>query len=310
MKIAVFFVGELHDGGFNASALAGALAAAAEGLAQITILSGTGYDQAQIRSHIMAALPEHDGLVFIGGQGNLATPDLAAEFPSKRFAIVQGNRLGSNLASYDVRQEESAFLAGCLAARLTQTGQVAHLSGHRVPPGLKGRAAFAAGVAHLDPSVRLLTGFCGTQDDSAITYRWAKAQIAEGADVLFTMLNAARQGAIDACRETGARQIGNALDWVESHGDVFAASAIARIDIGTRQAIKDMARGALPDQVKEFGLAQGDFVRLSLHPDLPAQIAAEMAQIARQIRAGSLTIPQTYQGAEFAPGEAECNEAN
>ncbi len=38
MKIAVFFVGEVRDAGFNASALAGAEAAAAEGLANVSII--------------------------------------------------------------------------------------------------------------------------------------------------------------------------------------------------------------------------------------------------------------------------------
>jgi basic membrane protein A and related proteins len=45
MKIAVFFVGEMRDAGFNASALAGADAAAAEGLAEISIISGVRFDQ-------------------------------------------------------------------------------------------------------------------------------------------------------------------------------------------------------------------------------------------------------------------------
>lgn len=51
---------------------------------------------------------------------------------------------------------------------MTRSGTVGHLSGHRVRPGLKGRAAFVAGVRHTDPEIRVLTGFCGTQDDNAV----------------------------------------------------------------------------------------------------------------------------------------------
>lgn len=309
MEIAVFFVGEVHDAGFNASALAGAEAAAAAGQAEITVISGVSYDQAEIRARMAAALEACDGLVFIGGQGNLATPDIAAANPGKRFAIVQGNRTGPNLASYDVRQEESAFLAGCLAARLTQTGTVGHLSGHRVPPGLKGRAAFVAGVALAAPEVRVLTGFCGTQDDSAVTEAWAAAQIEAGADILFTMLNGARAGAIRACRAAGVRQIGNALDWVARDPAVFAASAIARIDIGVERAIADMVAGRTPAEVVEFGLADGAFVSLVLNEAVPAVLAAEMETIATRIRAGDITIPTGYDGPEFTPAEAPCNAA-
>jgi len=307
MKIAVFFVGEVEDAGFNASALAGAQAASAEGLADISVVSGVSYDQAEIRNRMAAILPDHDGLVFIGGQGNLATPDLATACPDKRFAIVQGNQTGPNLASYDVRQEDSAFLAGCLAARLTQSGTVAHLSGHRVPPGLKGRAAFAAGVSHADPSVGVLTGFCGTQDDGEVTYRWASAQIAAGADILFTMLNGARAGAVRACREHGTRQIGNAMDWVAHDPDVFVASAIARIDTGVYRAVQDMVRGHVPEQVVEFGLAEGDFVSLSLGRDVPEAISDEIETFAEGIRTGAIVVPKAYTGEEFNPDAVQCD---
>ncbi len=307
MRIAVVFVGDIEDAGFNASALAGATAAGADGRAEITIVSDLSYDQSEIRARMAEVLPSHDGLVFIGGQGNLATPDMASDWPAKRFAIVQGNRTGANLASYDVRQEDSAFLAGCLAARLTKTGTVAHLSGHRVPPGLKGRAAFAAGVAHIDPAITLLTGFCGTQDDSAVTYRWASALAAAGADILFTMLNGARDGAIKACRDAGIHQIGNALDWVARDPDIFVASAIARIDIGVRRAIEDMVLGNLPAHVVEFGLAEGDFVRLSLGSSVPHDIAAQMDGVADDIRAGRTVVPTAYDGHEFEMEDAPCD---
>jgi len=307
MKIAVFFVGDIEDAGFNASALVGARAAAVEGRADITIVSGVTYDLPEIRRRMSDALADHDGLVFIGGQGNIATPEFAAEFPERRFAIVQGNQTGPNLASYDVRQEDSAFLAGCLAARLTRTRTVAHLSGHRVPPGLKGRAAFAAGVAHAEPSVKLLTGFCGTQDDSAVTYQWAAAQIAAKADILFTMLNGARDGAIRACRDHGVRQIGNALDWVARDPEVFVASAIARIDTGVRRAIEDMVQGVVPDHVVEFGLANGDFVRRSLHPGISSDVAAEIDDVAAGIRTGRIMVSTDYAGVEFTPDDATCD---
>ena len=52
--------------------------------------------------------------------------------------MTQGLVQGSNLSSYDVLQEESAYLAGVLAALTTRTGVVGHMSGIRVPPGLKG----------------------------------------------------------------------------------------------------------------------------------------------------------------------------
>lgn len=301
MKIAVFFVGEVRDAGFNASALAGAKAAADEGLAEISIVSGVRYDQNAIRARLAEIVPKVDGLVFVGGQGNVATPEVAADYPDRKFAIVQGKQTGANLASYDIRQEDSAFLAGALAAYLTRSGTVGHLSGHRVPPGLKGRAAYVAGANYANPDVKVLTGFCGSQDDSSVTKAWAAAEIAAGADIIFTMLNDARPGAIDACREGRARQIGNALDWVDVDPEIFIASAIARIDLGVKIAIADMLAGVTPDKIVQLGLADGDFASLSMGADVPTVIKTSIATITQDIRKGTLFVPSFYDGPEFQP---------
>ncbi len=304
MKIAVFFVGEVHDSGFNASALDGARAA--EGLAEIKIISGLPYDQAAIRMRLNDVVPQVDGVVFIGGQGSVATPEFAAAYPDKRFAVIQGQEIGANLASYDVRQEDSAFLAGVLAAHMTQTGIVGHLSGHRVKPGMKGRAAFVAGVAHANSCVKVLTGFCGTQDDNSITQIWANAQIAAGADIIFTMLNGARSGAIEACRAHNVHQIGNALDWVPVAPDVFLASAIARIDLGVERAIADMAAKITPKSVVQFGLTDGACVRLSMGDNVSSDAKEQVAIAEQNIRAGEITIPSTYDGPEFQLKDSSC----
>jgi basic membrane protein A len=306
MRVSIFFVGEVNDDGFNASALKGALRAGEAGLAKINVIDGVPYDEDVIRSRLADAMADCDALVFIGGQGDIATPTVAALYPDKRFAIVQGHKTAPNLACYDVLQEETAFLAGALGALITRTGVVGHLSGHRVRPGLKGRAAFAAGVSHIDPQIKLLTGFCGTQDDNTISNAWASAEISAGADVIFTMLNAARQGAIEACRTGGALQIGNALDWVARDPGVFVASAVARIDLGVERAIADIVAGAVPPEIVTLGLGQGDYGHLSMGETVPSEIRARINEITALIQTGQIAIPETYTGPEFQPEAGPC----
>lgn len=300
MKLAVVFVGCLHDRGFNAAALGGADRVAEWPGIEVEIVDGIAYDPAVMEHALRDAAARSDGVIFIGGQGNLVCPLVAAQSPDTAFAVVQGDVSGPNLASYDVLQEHSVFLAGCLAARATRSGVVGHLSGHRVKPGLKGRAAFAAGARHVDPDVRVLTGFCGTQDDSAITRAWADAQIAAGVDILFTMLNGARQGAIDACRQAGIHQIGNALDWCRIEPDVFLASATARIDLAVERAAGDMSEGLRPSRIEHFGLADGEMVDLTLGRDVDAGIAAEIAHLRGQVALGEIRVPTEYEGPEFS----------
>lgn len=301
MKIAVVFVGALHDRGFNAAALIGATLIGQQPGMAVEIVDGLTYDTAPLEAALRAVAARSDGVIFVGGQGNGVTPPVAADHPDTRFAVVQGHVIGPNLASYDVLQEQSAFLAGCLAARMTRSGVVGHLSGHRVVPGLKGRAAFLGGVRHASPDIRVLTGFCGTQDDSAVARHWTEAEIAHGADIVFTMLNGARQGAIDACRAAGVRQIGNALDWCSTDPEVFIGSAMARIDLAVMRAAEDMRAGHVPATVQRIGLDCGDAVALSLAPDVPGAVAAGLAGIRDAVARGTVTVPASYEGPEFMP---------
>ena len=77
--------------------------------------------------------------------------EVAPRFPRTQFAVTQGSLTAPNVASYEILQEHSAFLAGVLAGLRAADGRAAHLSGERVRPGLKGRAAYADGVPRQRP---------------------------------------------------------------------------------------------------------------------------------------------------------------
>ncbi|MEA3550994.1 BMP family ABC transporter substrate-binding protein [Pseudarthrobacter sp. C1] len=106
-----------------------------------------------------------DMVIAHGGQNAEAAKTVAQRFPETMFVVTQANVTGPNLSSYEVLQEESAWLAGAAAGLLTETNVVGHMSGIRPIPGLKGRAAFVDGVAHTNPQATVLSNFSGDQDD-------------------------------------------------------------------------------------------------------------------------------------------------
>ena len=97
----------------------------------------------QARAARIATLcePGLDLLIAHGGQGDAPVAEVAPRFPRTQFAVTQGSLTAPNVASYEILQEHSAFLAGVLAGLRAADGRAAHLSGERVRPGLKGRRA-------------------------------------------------------------------------------------------------------------------------------------------------------------------------
>jgi basic membrane protein A len=300
-RIAALFAGRVDDHGFMEAGYRGLVAARDRLGVAITYRDGVKPDRPALEAALTGLAETSPALVIAhGGQNNDAAKAVAAAFPAIPFVVTQGGVTGPNLASYEVLQEQSAFLAGALAAWSTRTKIVGHVSGIRVAPGLKARAAYAAGIAHSDPDVRLLTNFCGSQDDNALSRKVALAMADAGADVIFTMLNAGRSGAIDACRERRVAQIGNVVDWVAVAPDVFIGSAIADSGRAVFAAAADFTGGKLrTGAIRSIGLEVPEAVRLTTGPNVSPEIVAHIAQLAGAVTAGTRAVPTVWSGAEF-----------
>lgn len=246
------------------------------------------------------ARTQPDLIVVHGGQGDEPVAAVAPRHSCIRFAVSQGSVTGPNIASYEVRLEQAAFLAGALAAWSSRTRTIAHLSGERVTPGLKGRDAYAAGAAHADSQVVVLSTFCGFQHDAAVARRCANAHAAAGADILFTMLGAGRAGAIASCRQSGMRQIGDGVDWCAREPGVFIASAVADSAWGCFQAVADFAAGEFPDGMrKSVGLDRPELCRLAVGADIDGSVLERIAALAKSVAAGTISIEAHWSGTDF-----------
>ncbi len=301
LHIAMLLPGQVDDNGFMEAGYNGLQAIEDKFGAKIEYIDGVQ----PVREDLEAALRKlaegsPDMVIAHGGQNNEAAATVAAEFPDVRFVVVQGNVTGPNLSSYEVLQEESAWLGGAAAGLMTQSGVVGHISGIRVTPGLKGRGGFYNGVMHTNPEAEFVTTFAGNQDDVDIARRAASAVIERGADIIFTMLNAGRQGATDAMREAGVKQIGNVIDWTVVAPDVFVASALADVGIPSVEAVRDLTESKWePGTIRRIGLENPDAISLVLSDSVPAEVRARVDELRAQIVAGEIEVSTDYDGPEL-----------
>ncbi len=295
IRVAAVFFGRPGAGSFNAAGVAGlARAAARHGLTPETVWEP---DPTQ-RAGTLAELAARSDLVIAhGGQGEAGVLAVAARFPRVAFAVTQGRIAGPNIACFEVMQEQSAFLAGALAGWWMPGRIAAHLSGERVPPGLRGRAGFAAGLVHARPDAVLLTGFCGDQHAPPLAGRWTRAQAEAGAALQFAMLDGGRAGAIAACKATGMRAIGNVRDWT-AEDPVFLASAVADNGVAVEAAVAAFLAGRFED--RRIGL-EDPAVRLALAAEVTPGLAARLAALRDDLLAARVAVPEHYDGPEWSP---------
>lgn len=308
LRISALLFGPPGGGSFVAAGERGLERAAAELDLSIAIHHCPD-TAAEVRLGALAEIARKspDLVVVHGGQGDALVATLAAGMRGVHFAVSQGGIVADNVASYEVRLEEAAFLAGALAGRFSRSGIVGHLSGERVRPGLKGRSAFAAGLRYARPDARLLTSFCGVQHDASVAERYTSAQVTNGADIVFTMLGAGRQGAITACRTHRAKQIGDGVDWCAIEPDVFIASAVADVSWGPYQAVHDFAAGRFrAGDHASVGIERPDFCSLAMSAEVPSALQRFVAAVRSEILDGALRIPDEWAGTDFEPRNAIC----
>jgi basic membrane protein A len=301
-RIAVVLFGPQGQGSFNESGAQGAERARQRWAGHQVETVWIEPREPDQRAERLQALCEQgwDLVVAHGGQGDEPVSRVAPRFNQTAFAITQGGWVSSNCANYEVLQEQSAFLAGVLAAHYSRSGVVAHLSGERVRPGLKGRAAFADGVEASGKHCRFVTGFCGHQHDPERAYQLMQRIRSEGADVVFAMIDGGRPGVIRACREAGIVQIGNVLDWVARDPDVFIASAIADSGACAEAAIADFLQGRWRGgQHQSFGVESAQSVRLLMRADIARDFGAIIDDWVARLSTGSQVPAIDYAGSEL-----------
>ncbi|MCV9999651.1 BMP family protein [Pararhizobium sp. YC-54] len=301
LKVGMLIPGRIDDGGFMEAGYDGLMRIKEELHIQTNYIDNIKPEIGPLSDALRKlAADGPDMIVAHGGQNGKAVEAVAPEFPNIKFAVVQGNTTGKNISSYEVLQEQSAWLAGAAAGLLTKTNVVGHISGIRVPPGLKGRAAFYHGLMQTNPGAKFLTVFAGSQDDTELARKVATAEIDAGADIIFTMLNAGRAGSIDAMRERGVLQIGNVRDWYPDHPDVFVASALANVSLAAFHAAKDLADGDWKSgEITKIGLEEPEAVSLALSPGVSDDVKAKVAELSKKIVAGEIVVSTDYDGKEF-----------
>ena len=301
-RYAVVLFGPEGQGSFNESGLQGAHKAQRAGH-EVDVLWVAG-QSAEQRAQEMSVLGDgrYDLILAHGGQGEGPVQILAKRWPEQLFVVTQGSWSAANVARYEVLQEQSAFLAGVLASQYSKTRVAGHFSGEKVPPGLRGRAAYIDGLQAAGFDGRIVTQFCGHQHRPD----WAQACVSNmaaqnGLDVLFAMIDGGRAGVSQACRDHGVAQIGNVLDWVLRDPQVFVASAICDSGEALFRAIEDHGRGRLPlGGYRAFGLEEPALVRLEMGSGVAASSRALIEDWSQRLLDGRHEIQLQYTGPEFA----------
>ncbi|AQP45040.1 BMP family ABC transporter substrate-binding protein [Tessaracoccus flavus] len=248
-----------------------------------------------------------------------ATEAAAKQNPDVDFAIVDfGSFEGvDNAKGLLFNAAEPSFLAGYLAAGMSETGTVGTFGGAKYPTVTIFMDGFHQGVQYYNEqkgaSVQLIGWDEAAQDGQFIGgnnpfgdipggKNTASTLIAQGADIILPVAGPAGLGALQAAQESGGKVKGI---WVDSdgfesteYGEHIITSVEKGMDVAVFEAIQASLDGNF-DSEPYVGTLENGGVSLSEFHDfdaeVPEELKSELEQIKADIVAGTIEITSPSQ---------------
>jgi basic membrane protein A len=285
-------VGEVDDKSFNQSAWEGVQQAGEEYGAIVNYVETK--DAKDYGTNIaLFADKGYDIIVTVGFAMGTASAEAAVKYPEIDFIAVDQGLWDATYPNYTgliFNEDKSGFLAGALAAQMTQTGTLGGVYGtDLIPPVVAFKVGFENGAKYINPDINVISTFHPGGLDVAFTDpEWgattAKQAMDNGADVVFGAGGKTGNGAlIEVAGNPGKFCIGVDSDQWETVPEAhpcLISSAMKLITPGVFNLITLAKDGKFPG-----GNYYGP-VGLAPYHDFDSQIPQEVKDTLAEIDAG------------------------
>ncbi|GAB4151943.1 MAG: hypothetical protein Fur0021_16320 [Candidatus Promineifilaceae bacterium] len=292
----VLDTGGENDKSFNEFTLKGAREAAEEeGLEFAYIVSEAASDY---EKNIQNFVDEGCGLIVtVGFLMGDSTAAAARANPDVKFAIVdyayadadyteEGGL--SNVTSLMFAEDEVGYLAGTLAACMSETNVIGSVSGMEIPPVVRFVTGYQNGAKKLKPDIQTLNVYIPDFNDPATGKQAGLDFLGQNADVIFGVGGNTGNGGLLAAHEAGKMAIGVDVDQYNTYPEVAASlitSAAKNMDVATANAVRAYAAGTLTGGIQLATVANGG-VGLAPYHDWDSKIPAECKEAVEAARQG------------------------
>jgi basic membrane protein A len=221
----------------------------------------------------------HNPILAIGFSMEAALKEVAAEFPDTQFGIVDMVVDLPNVRSIVFKEEEGSYLVGILAAMASKSGKVGFVGGMDIPLIRKFACGYVQGVKSVNPDIQVfqnMTGDTGAAwNDPVKGGELAKAQIEQGADVVYHAAGGTGVGVLQAAADAGKLGIGVDSNQNYLHPGAVLTSMLKRVDNAVYDSFNDLKTDQWTNGFEVLGLAQ-DGVGWALDDNNKSLITPEM----------------------------------
>ncbi|RLK02665.1 BMP family lipoprotein [Ruegeria conchae] len=187
---------------------------------------------------------------------------VAADYPDTTFVVVDVTWLDApNLRQVGFAEHEGSYLVGMMAAMASKTGTVGFIGGMDVPLIRHFGCGYAQGAKAVNPDINVVANMTGTTpaawNDPVKGSELTKAQISQGADVVYAAAGGTGVGVLQTAADEGILSIGVDSNQNHLHPGKVLTSMLKRVDVAVYEAMKageDVETGVFVMGLSEDGV--------------------------------------------------------
>jgi basic membrane protein A len=302
-KVAFMVSGTLGDLGFFDSAESGIKKAVTDlGITQKTVEGGANATATWLSDLQNLSNGNYD--IVIAGSTQVADQltQTAKQFPNQKYITFDQDLNLPNIASITYLQNDGAFLAGALAALVSEDTKdfplskggknVGIVGGQNIPVINDFIVGFKKGAQTVDPNIKVQVSYVGSFTDSQTGYNQAASMYAGGADVVFAAAGGAGLGVLKASHDKNKYSIGVDSNQNNLYPKNVLASDLKNVGQSLYSLLQKAEQGTLVyGQNYVFGISNGGVELAQNSALIPPAVAAKLKTYSQQVASGQVQVP-------------------
>jgi basic membrane protein A and related proteins len=290
LKVAFVYLGPVGDGGWTYQHDLGRLALQKEFGDKIkTTFVENVPETADAERVIRQLAADGNQLIFTTSFGYMEpTLKVAKQFPQVKFEHATGYKTAPNLATYQPRFYEGAYLLGVLAGKLTKTNTLGFVGSFPIPEVIRNIDAYTLGAMSVNPKIKTKVIWVNTWYDPGKERQAAETLVAQGADMLAQ--NTDSPAIVQVAQEKGV----NAFGW---DSDMAKYGPKAELTANTQNwgvyyisQVKRVLDGTWKSGETSWGIKEGMVVLTPLNASVPPDVAKLFNEKKQAIVDGKLIL--------------------
>ena len=291
LRVAFVYVGPVGDAGWTFAHDAGRKAVEAKfgDKVKTSFVENVPESAADAERVIRQLATDGNKLIFGTTFGYMeAMLKVAKDFPDVKFEHATGFKTADNLAQYDVRTYEGAYLAGVAAGKISKSGKLGVVASVPIPEVIRNIDSFTMGARSVNPKATTAVVWVNKWFDPGKEREAATTLIGQGVDVL--MQNTDSAAVVQTAQEKGAYAFGWDSDMSSFGTKAHLAASVINWSVYYNARVQAALDGTWKTGTTWLGLKDGGIDLTAYNADLPADVKTLLDERKKGIADGSAPI--------------------